>query len=250
MIKQFRIIIGNNSPEFGSVYKDYLTGEGFSVTLTENHDGMLLSEIFNLKPKVVVIDADMNSSAIDSKTILSIICNMKMNRPKTIVIGKDERKRKEMLALGADDFLIRPFQFDDLRQAITNLLPTEIHQQKERKIRFVPKSRKDYLSQLLFSFGAQTKMLGFHQTIDAILLYLDGFKMITKEIYPALAKKYSATQSSIEHNIRSFVSNICENEHSAELNCLLTVYRKNDKMPSNLQFISLIATYLQLEKEA
>ena len=54
MVKQSHIIIGDDSPEFGSVYKNYLVSEGHSVTLTENHGGMLLSKIFDLKPEVVI----------------------------------------------------------------------------------------------------------------------------------------------------------------------------------------------------
>ena len=92
--------------------------------------------------------------------------------------------------------------------------------------------------------GATSKYKGYFFVADAIHLamnFQDKPILITKDIYPYLARKYKTTTMNIEHNIRTVI-NVCWETNRKGMD-EIACYPLNYK-PTNSEFIDMVAYYL------
>ena len=97
---------------------------------------------------------------------------------------------------------------------------------------------------IIRKLGATSKYKGYFFVADAINLamhYKDKPIMITKDIYPYLARKYKTTPVNIEHNIRTVIS-ICWETNRKGMDEMVG-YRLTYR-PTNSEFIDMVAYYL------
>lgn len=97
--------------------------------------------------------------------------------------------------------------------------------------------------------GAKRTYRGYEYVIDAILIYIDLWKkdvhvLITKDVYPQIAKKYNTTKMSVERDIRTVVQ-CCWNCNKKAIEEMFG-YEINRK-PENKEFLDIVA-YNLLEK--
>lgn len=59
-----------------------------------------------------------------------------------------------------------------------------------------------YLDNVLLALGHDDYNRGTAMLREAVKVYDDGARMMTKEVYPAVAKRYGTTPSRVERNIR------------------------------------------------
>jgi len=98
---------------------------------------------------------------------------------------------------------------------------------------------------LLYRMGVIADNAAFFYTSYAILLVLqepDRLGLITKWLYPDIAKHYDTTSAAIEHGIRRTISDIWQNS-PAPLSDLAGTPLPTK--PSARQFLSILSTYLQ-----
>ena len=247
-----RILIGDSSFEFGKIYKQHLAEENYTVLLTENNGERILSGIYALSPDVVIMNAHLNTSSADAKTVLKVIRGMRelsgTERPKVIVTAADQRLRKEMQSCGADEFLERPFQFSTLSECVERQLPQEIQEQRKRARELNTDDECEYVEDLLLEFGADPNKYGFAPMVGAIILYADGMERVTKDIYPRLARQYDRSIWAIEHEFRYLIDRVSENRHDPLLNRLLKPYRETGRPITNKLFIALVGTHVRRER--
>ena len=89
--------------------------------------------------------------------------------------------------------------------------------------------------------GITSKNKGYFYLIEAVKLKMEQCDhpiMITKDIYPHIAKKYHTSESSIEHGIR-LVSKNCWKNHREELKQMSDI--RLDKSPSNTVLVDILA---------
>lgn len=97
---------------------------------------------------------------------------------------------------------------------------------------------------LIRRLGATSKYKGYYFVAEAVRMSMEsqGLHMkITKDVYPALAKKYKSTPINVEHDIRTIV-NICWVNRKAALEEIAGYpleYR-----PTNSEFVDILTFYL------
>ncbi|MGN1142806.1 MAG: sporulation initiation factor Spo0A C-terminal domain-containing protein [Oliverpabstia sp.] len=102
---------------------------------------------------------------------------------------------------------------------------------------------------IIRKLGVTSKYKGYFFVADAIELAMNSQGkpiLITKDIYPYLARKYKTTPMNIEHNIRTVI-NVCWETNKAGMD-EIAGYPLTSK-PTNSEFIDMIA-YNLLEEQS
>lgn len=112
------ILIIEDNKEIGTLLKDFLQAEGYSVCLTENGEsGMAYFE--TEKPKMVILDIML--PGIDGFAVCKKI-RESSNAPIIITSAKIEKEDKlNGLILGADDYMEKPYDIDIILAKITGI---------------------------------------------------------------------------------------------------------------------------------
>lgn len=102
---------------------------------------------------------------------------------------------------------------------------------------------------IIRKLGITSKYKGYYFLVEAVNMVMeqkDDQIRVTKDIYPELARKFKATPSNIEHDIRTVV-NVCWKMNKSGLD-KIAGYPLKFK-PTNSEFIDMVAYYLT-EKDA
>lgn len=95
------------------------------------------------------------------------------------------------------------------------------------------------------SLGITAKYKGYYFVADAIDIARKTDEeplMITKDIYPPIARKYKASTKSVEHSIRTVVD-VCWANRKQTLEELIGY--PLDYKPTNSEFVDMLAYYLK-----
>ena len=97
---------------------------------------------------------------------------------------------------------------------------------------------------LLYQLGVTANYTGFFHTAYAISLCVeqpDRLLLVTKWLYPEVAKQYGTNWKAVEHNIRT-VSSIIWRENRTLLEKL--AHRRLEQKPRNAQMLAILASSL------
>lgn len=101
------------------------------------------------------------------------------------------------------------------------------------------------IQNMLIELGAPVNLKGFAYTIEAIHQYQHGILM-TKELYPRIAKMFQTTPARVERNIRNIVNHIFKRIDPDEIYRVFgNIPSYESGKPTNTEFISLIKLRLE-----
>ncbi len=103
---------------------------------------------------------------------------------------------------------------------------------------------KRAIQKAIRSFGVTEKYKGFNATVDGVLFIIEVQEMpikITKDLYPALARKYHTSIRNIEHNMR-WITTMCWEKNRKRLEEMAGY--PLDSAPGNKEFLSILAFYV------
>lgn len=114
-----------------------------------------------------------------------------------------------------------------------------------------PTLQANDISVLLYRLGMPPHMLGFKYTETAVCLLVadmengsrQGYSsMLTKRLYPDIAKKYNTTAAAVERSIRTAVSAVFKNNDFKYLNAVFPLYTAGGKKTvSNQRFLITVS---------
>ena len=105
--------------------------------------------------------------------------------------------------------------------------------------------REREIENLLLRLGANRSYTGFYYVISAVQLSIedgDKLQLISKWLYPEVAKKYHTSVQCVERNIRTLVALIWNKGDRSLLEHI--AYTPLRKKPNNAAFISILVSYL------
>lgn len=108
------------------------------------------------------------------------------------------------------------------------------------------------IRKILLDLGAHQNVKGYGYIEEAIeIAYYEPTVMITKEIYPKVAREFKTSYSRVERNLRTIIEYIWEN---GNWSVIMEIFGHRDnittKRPSNGEFILSVANYLRLQDES
>ncbi len=250
MEKKIKVIIADDSTEFGQNCANALKSYGMDVILCAKDGRRLLDGIHRDKPDVVIADVFM-----PNMDIISVLGEIKNSEKKPLVMaisGYDNPMlEKETITAGASYYFIKPFD--------TNILAERIIQFSGWKNSTVPLVKDNVMgdndlelmvTEIIHQIGVPAHIKGYQYLREAIILAVKDVEMInsvTKQLYPTVAKRNQTTSSRVERAIRHAIEVAWDRGDVDVLNSYFgyTIHNSRGK-PTNSEFIAMIADKLRL----
>ena len=252
-----KVLIADTDDSFRSSFIDKINLEKEFLLVGETRDGeKLLNMIGVTHPDVVVLENVLEN--MDGLEILDHLMSDK-NRPAIIFLSEFTRGNIPQLAAdkGADYFMLKPCRinvvFDRIRQITSDKVSKTIepvHVRNYDNSDFSIESEA-LVTSVLMEIGLSAHLNGYQYLRTGILMAIenmDTVNSITKELYPALAKKYKTTPEKIERSIRHAIQTTWDRGQRDVMQRYFGYSVQNYK-PTNSEFIAMIADHISIQKK-
>lgn len=224
--------------------------------------------------KVDVLICDLIMPHIDGLAIVEKIKEMNLEETPFIVmissIGKDSVIQKAV-SLGVDYYMLKPIDYSlltkrisDISENITSTKSSNNINQKDslannvvlmeaRKPSFIQNDSniQTKITNIMHKIGVPAHIKGYIYLREAIGLVVDDVSLlgvVTKELYPTIAKRYKTTSSRVERAMRHAIEVTCMRGDGQAMSDLFGYSLNSHKTkPTNSEFIAMIADKLRLE---
>lgn len=253
MQKKLKVMIAENSTEFSKECESLLVSYGMDVVLVKKDGNELISQIGRQYPDLVLADVFMPHSDIIG--VLDYVSKME-NGKKPVVFAMcsfdNPLLESQTLERGASYYFIKPFTAELLAKRIvqftgyrSSLLPGEISEVMNYN------ELEMMVTDIIHQIGVPAHIKGYNYLREAIMLSVnnpDIINSITKQLYPAVAKKFQTTSSRVERAIRHGIEVAWDRGNIDVLNSYFgyTIHVGRGK-PTNSEFIAMIADKLRLK---
>ena len=247
MVNKVKVLIGDDSVEYGIACASTLRGQGMYV-MTRPKDGTaLLETIKSDVPDVVVMDAILPH--MDAIELMKKVQASGGKRPQFIVTSAYDNPfiEKQVMQGGAAYFMLKPFEISALGERITSLT------QGGMTGRNAPgtENMEIVVTDVIHQLGVPAHIKGYHYLREAILSSIEDpelLESVTKLLYPTVAKRFDTTSSRVERAIRHAIEIAWDRGNLDTLNAFFgyTVNTCKGK-PTNSEFIALITDKLRLQ---
>lgn len=257
MENRLKVLIADNSAEFGQPCANCLKTYGIDAVTIPKDGVLLLSEIKTMTPDVVLADVFMPK--LDAIGVLKELGRQKLSKKPLVLVMSvfdNPRLEKQTLGAGAAYYFLKPVDYEILADRILQL--TEIKKEPEF-ITALSKGITDnqlelMITEIIHQIGVPAHIKGYHYLREAIILCIKDGEMInsvTKILYPTVAKMYNTTSSRVERAIRHAIEVAWDRGDIDILNSYFgyTVHNQRGK-PTNSEFIAMIADKLRLRLKA
>ena len=209
--------------------------EGLDLIKSNNYDLIILDLIMPGMDGVKVLE-ELDKENLD----LKIIVLTSYNSPEII---------RKVSGLGIKYFMLKPFELSDLENKILEYATDTVYNKKT--INLLYSNLQMSITKLLHELGVPSHIKGYSYIKEGINLIFNEPSLasaITKELYPAIAKKYDTTNSRVERAIRHAIE-VSWNRGNWELMEEIFGYSVDiDKAKAtNSEFIVTLADKLRLE---
>lgn len=271
-MSKLSVLVADDSQEFRAILREYIERQEDMEIIGEASNGEeTLEKIYALTPDVVLLDMIM--PRVDGLGVLeSLLQNPPKHTPITIMISAvgQDRIAEQAFRLGVTYYMAKPFELSTLVNRIRQLngmlpqIPVPAGEgaepysgqynggSKRKDVR-----RQDVeteVTNMIHEIGVPAHIKGYQYLRDAIIMALeemDILNAITKQLYPAIAKKYDTTPSRVERAIRHAIEVAWSRGKMDTIDKLFGYTINNGKgKPTNSEFVALIADKLRLELKA
>ena len=244
---------------------DIVRSDGELQVVGMAKDGEEAYEMIKKKePDVVLLDIVMPK--LDGLTVMDKIRNDKniKKHPAFIMVSAigQEKITEDAFALGADYYIMKPFDNEVVINRIKHVRNKELRKAKEarkagayeRKQDFEERDLESDVTNIIHEIGVPAHIKGYQYLREAIIMSVTDMEMlnsITKILYPGIAKKYQTTPSRVERAIRHAIEVAWSRGKMDTIDELFGYTIHNGKgKPTNSEFIALIADKIRLEYKA
>ena len=247
---KIRVLMIDDNVKLINAVKEYFKNSSDVSIVLESHDG--LDGYKTIKENLDNFDVILLDLIMPKKDGLYVLEQMKQDGIDKRVIVETSYNAGDVIRqvseIGADYFILKPFELTDLETRIKNVLNRKSDNQS---IDFYNSNLQVSISKMLHDLGIPSHIKGYQFLRDAVYMVFDNPEIIggiTKELYPDLANKYNTTISRVERAIR----------HAIEISWMRGDMRLmegifghsvdiNRSKPTNSEFIVTIADKMRLD---
>ncbi len=251
-MQKIRVLIADDNKEFVDLLHEYLHQQDDMQVVGVAYNGLeTLEQIEEHAPDVVVLDIIM--PYLDGIGVLEQLSPQPFTkRPKIVMLTAfgQESITNRVLELGADYYILKPFDLNILAQRLRQLTTGNSELPKTLEIRDKPKGHDVKVTSIMHELGIPAHIKGYMYLRDAIIMVTSKVELlsrVTKELYPSIADKYSTTPSRVERAIRHAIE-VAWNRGNVEFIDKMfghTISQDKGK-PTNSEFIAMVADRLRL----
>ena len=255
MERKIKTMISDETAEvFGECAKA-LAGYGVELASAPKDGIRLLEQISSDCPDVLIMDVFM--PGLDAEGVLCAMDKLELEkRPGVIVTSSFSSQKLEsgIISAGADCFMIRPFDYGRLAMKIHELSRTQhrVSSAGRNRVGYLTgdKSLEITITEIIHQIGVPAHIKGYHYLRYAIMTAVedpDIINAVTKQLYPAVAKKFETTSSRVERAIRHAIEVAWDRGDVDVLNSYFgyTIHNSRGK-PTNSEFIAMISDKLRI----
>ncbi|WP_346889203.1 sporulation transcription factor Spo0A [Clostridium sp. UBA1056] len=271
--RSINVLIADDNKEFCNILSDYFLSQKDINVVGVAKDGIEVLELIErTNPDLVVLDIIMPH--LDGLGVLERLNTMNLDpMPRIIIlsaVGQDKITQRA-ISLGADYYVVKPFDMDVLSNRIRDMFNSSIPSDAVRKtsvpntnssssmMDVKPKSNngamdlESEITNIIHEIGVPAHIKGYMYLREAITLVVNDIELlsaVTKELYPAIAKKYNTTASRVERAIRHAIEVAWSRGQVDTINKLFGYTIHNEKgKPTNSEFIAMVADKLRLKNK-
>lgn len=254
MEKKLKIIVADDSADFGQGCAKALVSYGMDVVLCEKDGSALFAKIKQVKPDVVLADVFMPN--LDILGVLEKISDMsEKERPMVMALSSydNQRLERETLMAGASYYFLKPIDINTMAERIIKLSGWRSESSpvvvKDNVV--TDTELEIMITDIIHQIGVPAHIKGYHYLREAIKLSVKNDEIInsvTKLLYPTVAKKHNTTSSRVERAIRHAIEVAWDRGDIDVLNSYFGYTVQNERgKPTNSEFIAMISDKLRLK---
>ena len=265
-MSRVRVGIADDNKDFCNILADFFEMQQDIDVIFKANDGIqTVDSVLREKPDVLVLDMIM--PYLDGLGVLERLNAVELDpMPRVIMLSAvgQETITQRAINLGAEYYIVKPFDLSILAKRIEQisgeaLQPAQMDKSKITKsVIFEEDGKKRNLeidiTNMIHEVGVPAHIKGYQYLRDAITMVVDDMDLlgaVTKELYPAIAKRNNTTPSRVERAIRHAIEVAWNRGRIETINSLFGYTVHNDKgKPTNSEFIAIIADKLRLERKA
>lgn len=267
MMKKIRLGIADDNRDFCRILSEYYNNKNGVEIIWTAHDGLETMNLYNREePDVLLIDVVLPN--LDGFEVMERIKSNNISpKTKIIVVSavSQDSVIKKAMHYGAEYFIVKPFDLEMLNKRITQMCSDSIFQIRNDGVLnknnsfgvHVEKQNDDLeveITSIIHEIGVPAHIKGYQYIRSAITMVVDDVDLlsaVTKELYPAIAKKFNTTPSRVERAIRHAIEVAWNRGKIDTIDKLFGYTVHTDKgKPTNSEFIAIIADKLRLERKA
>lgn len=247
MEKKMKVLLADDSADFGVLCKNALQSNGYDVTVTRKDGAEVLKHLEQSPADVLLLDAFMPK--VDAIGVMKGLEQLKLKkRPLIIVMSYSDNSNLEqqILTAGADYYFLKPFDVQVLAERIGQLTGFN------SGVNGIAESSLDVIiSDIMHQIGVPAHIKGYQYLRYAITLTVNDYTMmnsVTKELYPTVAKMFKTTPSRVERAIRHAIEVAWDRGDVDVLSSYFGYTIQNSRgKPTNSEFIAMISDKLRLK---
>lgn len=254
MERKITALISDDSPELFGVCAKALESYGVELHPAPKDGILLLEEISKISPQVVIVDIFMPS--LDGEGVMKALQKLDADkRPAIIAMSGFESQSLEtsIMNYGADCFLHRPFDYGKLAMKIHELSRDDRTDSEKLKASAPELNEKELevtVTEIIHQIGVPAHIKGYNFLRYAIIAAVkepDIINAVTKQLYPAVAKRFNTTSSRVERAIRHAIEVAWSRGDVDILNSYFgyTIHNARGK-PTNSEFIAMVSDKLRI----
>ena len=260
MNEKMSVLIADDNKQFADEVAGFLRTQTDMNVVGIAYDGdEAFGLIEQLKPDIVLLDVIMPKR--DGLGVLKKLTNTRLEkRPVCIVISitGSSHIMETATKLGAEYFLLKPQSpemiADTIREFSNVPKPTPVEPVNilsKQQTNTVVYDLESLVTEFIHELGVPAHIKGYQYMRTAIMMVVENMELlnyITKQLYPAIAKKYSTTSSRVERAIRHSIEVAWSRGRPETMNEIFGYTIDTGKgKPTNSEFIAMVADRIRLK---
>lgn len=251
METKIKVLIADDADENTASLSSLLVAKGVEVHTCIKQGKVLLEEIKNVKPDVVLADVFMQE--IDLIGVLQSLNKMELiKKPLVMAVSSIHNARLEtqVIEAGATYYFLKPFDLGMMCDRILLFCGKNDSIKPKISEPFAEPDLERIITDIIHQIGVPAHIKGYHYLRDAILMSIrekEAINSVTKILYPTVAKHYKTTSSRVERAIRHAIEVAWDR---GDVDVLYSYFgytiQNNRGKPTNSEFIAMIADKINL----
>lgn len=248
MEKKMKVLLADDSADFGYSCKSVLQSNGYDVVVTSKDGSEVLKSLEQNGADVILLDAFM--PRVDAIGVMKGIEQLNLKKkPLTVVMSYSDNSKleKQILSAGADYYFLKPIDVELLVERIGQLSDFG----NENIVKSGESSLDVIVSDIMHQIGVPAHIKGYQYLRHAIILTVNDYTLmnsVTKELYPTVAKMFKTTPSRVERAIRHAIEVAWDRGDVDVLSSYFGYTIQNSRgKPTNSEFIAMISDKLRLK---
>ncbi len=249
MNERKKILIGDETSDFGMIYQNRLEEKGYRVILTKRDGAEILKVIEREKPHLVIMNTLLTS--IDACHLLDALKGRE-DHPLFIVTSayNNSMIEKQIMENTHCYYMLEPFETSVLLSQIDSMCNDDTVVEKQHT-GYTVQQQTMMITDIIHQIGVPAHIKGYHYLREAIYLSIHDTAMmssVTKQLYPIVAKKFGTTASRVERAIRHAIEVAWDRGDVDILNSYFGYTIQNSRgKPTNSEFIAMIADKIRMK---